>query len=452
MAKEVPTYTKIGLWGRMQGLFRNPLKFSHKAMTELGDFFKMNLGFRTIYITSNPAVFKHVLQSNNKNYVKSPAYKELKLALGNGLVTSEGDFWRKQRRLAQPAFHKKRLEELFLKMQEETKLYCQELEKECGQKEALDISKEMMTVTANIVLSTLFSSENKSDLELLYQSLNDAQEYVLYRTNYPFLIPFCYINGKHRRFKKQLKFFDDVIYDLIRERKNSQDQHFDLLTMLLNARDEETGEGMSDQQLRDEIITLFVAGHETSANALNWTWYALAKNPEIKSKLRAEVDRVLGDRLPNFEDLKKLPYTRQVLEESMRLFPPAWALGRECLEEDEVIGFKIAKKAILLLNIHALHRHPEYWDNPDVFDPDRFSEEKLKTIARNQYLPFGTGPRMCIGNHFAMMEMQLLLVSIVQKFDFILEEQHPVEGIPLVVYKPKYGIKMWVKRRGNQEN
>ncbi len=440
MRKEVPTYRKKGLFGRMKALFRNPLNFSAEVRQELGDFAKVDLGFRTIYLVSNPAAIKHILQTNNKRYGKSPAYEQLKLALGNGLVTSKGDFWRKQRRLAQPSFHKKRLEELFAGMVEETSKYLERLEARKDRESPTDICEEMAKITATIVLRTLFSADNKANLKLLYETINEAQEYVLYRTNYPFLIPFCYLNGRHRKFKKQLKVFDDIIYEIINQRKESTEQPADLLSMLLRARDEETGEGMSDQQLRDEVITLFVAGHETSANALSWAWYALAKNPAVKMKLRAEIAAVLGDRMPSFDDLKALPYTKQVLAETMRLYPPAWVVGRESLAADEINGWPIQKKEIFLLNIHALHRHPDFWEDPERFDPERFAVENVKTMSRQSYLPFGSGPRMCIGNHFAMMEMQLLLATLVRKFDFTLSDGHTVTGVPLIVYKPKGGI------------
>ena len=213
----------------------------------------------------------------------------------------------------------------------------------------------------------------------------------------------------------------------------------------VQARDEETGLGMTKQQLRDEAITMYSAGHETSANALNWILMILSKEPEIVAKMRAEIQEVLGDRTPGFDDLRRLEYVRQVIEEGMRLYPPAYAVGREAMEADEILGYAIPKGAIVLMSIYALHRDPAYYPNPEKFDPGRFSAEAVNSRPRLAYMPFGAGPRMCIGNHFAMMEMQLLLTLLIRRFDFILDEKYPVIPQGLVTMKPMTGIRMWIR-------
>ncbi len=220
----------------------------------------------------------------------------------------------------------------------------------------------------------------------------------------------------------------------------------DLLTMLLEARDEDTGEGMSDRQLRDEAITIFAAGHETSANAMSWTLYLLAKHPEVMERLRLEVAEVLGDRPPTFADLRRLQYTRQVIEEGMRMYPPAWAVGREAIDADEIAGQYIPRKSIIFISIYALHHHPDLWENPEIFNPDRFSAEQSKERSRWHYLPFGAGPRMCIGNNFAMMEMQIVLAMITQKFRLKLTDDQAVEMEALITLKPRNGVWMEVLR------
>ena len=430
---------------------RNPFEFTLKHGEEMGDFYRVPFIFRKLFVTHNPEVISYVLQKNQKNYVKSVAYRHLKLALGNGLVTSEGDFWRRQRRMAQPAFYKTQLEELFKKMTEVADRYLAGLAQKADREEVLDISKEMMKVTADIVLKTLFSSENPGDISEMYRIMMDAQDYIVFRTTRPHLIPFVYLNGQHRRFKKDMAWFDLHINRLIHERRTQTDPPADLLTMLLQTRDEDTGETMTDQQLRDEAVTLFAAGHETSSNALAWTLYLLVQHPEILKTLRQEIEDILGKRLPSFEDLRRLNYTMQVIQESMRLYPPAFAIGRQPVEDDEIMGQKIPAGSVMFLSIGALHRDPKYWERPHDFHPAHFDPEQVKERPRMAYMPFGAGPRMCIGNHFALMEMQLLLAMLVRQFDFELVKDHPIEAEPLVTLKPKYGILMKVSKGGRQQ-
>jgi cytochrome P450 len=445
MQKQPPVYKEKGITGQGFELVRNPLKFAVEQTKILGDFFKVPFFFRKVYVTTNLEAIRHVLQVNQKNYQKSPAYKQLKLALGNGLVTSEGDFWRKQRRMAQPAFYKTQLNELFEKMTGVAEDFCEELEEKRGQKESFDIAPEMMQVTSDIVLKALFSTFREQDKEEMAQTMHFTQEHIMRRTVSPWTIPLGYLNGREKRFKAAMEDFNKTIYNLIDERLNSPNPPTDLLTMLVQTRDEETGLGMNNQQLRDEAITMYSAGHETSANALNWTLMALAKEPKIVAKMRAEIKAVIGDKTPSFNDLRQLQYVRQVIEEGMRLYPPAYALGRESLSEDEILGYKIPKKSIILVSIYALQRDAKYYPNPNKFDPERFSPAEVKKRPKLAYMPFGAGPRMCIGNHFAMMEMQLLLTLMIRRFDFVLDEKYPIEKDALITLKPKEGIRMWVK-------
>ncbi|MFQ5447167.1 MAG: cytochrome P450, partial [Saprospiraceae bacterium] len=273
---------------------RNPFLFTIAHAQEMGDFYRIPFFFRRIFVSSNLEVIAHVLQKNQKNYVKSIAYRNLRLALGNGLLTSEGEFWRRQRRLTQPAFYKPQLEEIFKSMGEVAGSYCGELKEKIATNDTLDISKEMMGVTAGIVLKTLFSTDNSADVSEMYRIMVDSQDYIIYRTTKPHLIPIAYLNGRHRHFRRDMDWFDRQLFSILEKRRKDPAPPADLLTMLLHARDEETGEAMSDRQLRDEAITLFAAGHETSSNALSWTLYLLSQHPEAMEKLRAEIDTVLG--------------------------------------------------------------------------------------------------------------------------------------------------------------
>lgn len=426
---------------------RDPFKFTTGPGLEVGDFYRIPFIFRRLYVTTHPEVVRHVLQVNQKNYHKSIAYRHLKLALGNGLVTNEGESWRRHRRLAQPAFYKSQLEGLYRSMCEVAERYCQGLAAKAQKSIQVDISEEMMGLTADIVLKTLFSAENPTDISEMYRIMVDAQDYIVQRTTKPYIIPFAYVNGRHRRFRRDMEWFNGYLYELMDERRKDPNPPNDLLTMLQQSRYEDTGEPMSDQQLRDEVITLFAAGHETSSNALSWTLYLLAQHPDILEKLRTEIDTVLGDRMPAFEELRRLPYTMQVIQEGMRLYPPAFAIGREPQEDDEILGEKIPKGSVVFISICGLHRHPKYWERPNEFWPDHFTPERVAKQPKLTYLPFGAGPRMCIGNHFAMMEMQLLLALLLRRFEFELVVNSPVEPEPLVTLKPKNGIQMRIRPR-----
>ncbi len=450
MQLPIPQFYGRNFIARHREFFKDPLHFALDKRASYGDFFRSHMLLRNIFFLSKPEGVKEVLQSQQKHYRKSPAYDQLKLALGNGLVTSEGDFWRKQRRLAQPAFYKTQLEAIYKLMREVAEDYLLGFEQRNMEGSAFNLAEEMMKVTADIVLATLFHSrfeEGSDTYEKLYHTMHDTQAYILYCVHHPHLVPWTFINGQRRRFFRDLKVFDDIVYQLIKERKQSDNPPPGLLTMLIQARDADTGEQMTEKQLRDEAITIFAAGHETSANALAWTLYSLAQNPDILTRLRAEVDQVLEDRIPTMAELRKLTYTQQVIEEGMRRYPPAWALGREALQDTEILGEKVPRKSIVFINIYALHHHPDYWEEPERFDPERFAPERVKDRSRWQYLPFGAGPRMCIGNHFAMMEMQLLLALLVRRFDFTLTDGQQVEMQPLITLKPKEGIWMTVKKR-----
>ena len=426
---------------------RNPYRFSIGPARDFGNFFRVPFFFRKVFFTTHLEVIKHILQSNQKNYVKSVAYRNLKLALGNGLVTSEGDDWRRNRRLAQPAFYKTQLEGLYKAMTDVAESYCKNLAEKIKEGQVVEITEEMMAVTADIVLKALFSAENPAAISEMYRIMVDSQEYIIERTVAPYLIPLHYITGKRRRFKKDMAWFDGHLYHLINERRKGKEPVNDLLSMLLQSRYEDTGEPMTDLQLRDEAITLFAAGHETSSNALSWTIYLLAQHPRVLHKLQQEVDTVLGDRAPSFEDLRKLTYTMQVIQEGMRLYPPAFAVGREPLEDDEVLGAKIPKGSVVFISICGVHRDPHFWERPDEFYPEHFTPENEKNRPRMAYMPFGAGPRMCIGNHFALMEMQLLLAMLVRHFKFDLVSNLPVVPQPLITLKPKYGISMKIELR-----
>ena len=435
---------KIGLLGLKTPFefAKNPLLFVEKGFTELGDTFLVKMFRYPILVSRDPAVFRHVLQQNNKNYIKARAVAVLKLSLGNGLLTSEGDFWLRQRRLAQPAFHRERLQELFRTMGEITADFLKELEKSRN-KSVVDIDAMMMGLTADIALKTLFSTITNEDKSKIYLQMNRSQEYIIQRVRRPYTIPFMGINGANNQFKADMDFFDKMVYGIIIERRKSNVPQNDLLQLFLDSIDEETGERMTDTQVRDEAVTMFAAGHETSANGLNWLLLELSKQPEVVAKIRSEC--AIFEDVPTFQNLMSMPYTRQVVDESLRLFPPAWAVGREPLADDEVNGLQIKTNMSVFLPTYSLHRNPNIWQKPNEFNPENFSAENVKKRSKFDYLPFGAGARICIGQQFALMEMQMILASIIKKFSFEIDPANPSEMFPMIVLKPKNGLKMFVK-------
>lgn len=439
-SKEVP-------WGRgsrfqviPRAFTRDPLGFVTRESAVTGDFFRIRLFNRIINISTNVEVIRHVLQVNHRNYRKGPLFRHLSLFLGEGLLTSEGERWRRQRQMIQPAFYKSQLPAIFQIMTQTAEGFCAHLEKRAGEG-PVDISREMMQATADIVLHALFSATMEKDREEIYQFVMEAQNYSMYMTTHPWMVPFMRLSGRRRAIERQKAYFDEWIYRLIRERRHSHQRPADLLTMLVEASDEE-GDSMPDEQLRDEAITIFAAGHETSANALTWTLLLLARHPEIYQKLKNEADTVLEGRTPVWEDLPNLVYTRQVMEEGMRLYPPAHAFGRIALASDEVAGHRIGKGETVFISVYALHRDPRYWPDPERFDPDRFAPGREQERPRLAYMPFGAGPRMCIGNNFALVEIQLLLALLVQRFQFELAPGQDIAPEPLVTLKPRSEVRM----------
>ncbi len=442
----IPVAGKWYHWQAGLSFLIDPISFTTRHQYTLGPFYRVVVPLRRLLVTTSPEVIRHVLQTDHRKYIKSPAYRQLKLALGNGLVTSEGDFWFKQRRLMQPAFYKRSLQGIYDRMQEVCLDYCEGLAERL-QTQPVDIAREMMDVTSDVVLKALFSVSDRQDKDRLYRQMMDTQDYLMDRTVHPFLIPWYHLSGRHRRFLLDRSDFDNMVYRFIDEHQTAAYPPDDFLTMLLQVCDADTGEVMSPRQIKDEAITMFAAGHETSSTALTWTLYLLSQHPHILARLRAEVDAVIGAGAPTYEELPRLAYTRQVLQEAMRLYPPAYAVGRQAAEDDEIAGIGVPRGTIVFIAIYAIHHYEPYWPEPEKFDPDRFEPGKAKERPPMSYLPFGTGPRMCIGEHFAMMEMQLLLSLLVQRFDFELTGNAPVEMQPMVTLKPKGGMPMYVGRR-----
>jgi len=431
----------------LSGLFayrRGPLPFFQNLAQQYGDISYFRLGPQEAFFLNHPDYIKDVLVTNHQNFMKGLALQRAKRLLGQGLLTSEGEFHRRQRRLAQPAFHRARIASYATVMTD----YASQTRERWQDGETLDISGEMMRLTLAIVGKTLFDANVVSDA----QEVGEAMAVVMDLFN-TITIPFFELLQKLplpqlRRFDQAKAKLDAIIYRLIEERRRSGEDRGDLLSMLWLAQDTEGDGGqMTDAQLRDEVMTIFLAGHETTANALTWTWYLLSQNTQVETKLHEEIDAVLEGRLPAFEDVAQLKYTERVLAESMRLYPPAWATGRMALKECEIAGYVVAARSLVLMSQYVMHRDPRFFHDPLRFDPERWSPEARDSRPQFSYFPFGGGLRRCIGEGFAWMEGILLLATLAQQWQMRLVPDHPVVLKPVMTLRSKYGMRMIVTRR-----
>jgi cytochrome P450 len=318
---------------------------------------------------------------------------------------------------------------------------------ELPDKKNVDISKQMMELTLNIVAGAMFSSEVKGAIEVVSTEIERTSQMATARFNNPFRLPIKYPTAKNLQERKSVKNLDDVLNPIIRERRKSTEHFDDLLAMLMEAKDEDTGEQMSDRQLRDETMTIFLAGHETTALALSWLWYLLDKNPDKAQKLYDEIDAVTQGKTPTLEQLQHMPYTRMVMDESLRLYPPAWLIMRESLEDDKVGEYRIPKGYVVMIPVFSIHRDPRLWEEPDAFKPERFSKENAKSQHRFAYFPFGGGPRQCIGNNFALMEMQIIIVMLLQKFRFKITADFEPAMHPMITLRMMNGMHVDIEVR-----
>ncbi len=421
----------------------DPIGFLTKNGKDQGGIYLVPSRAKNIMVVQDPDLVKYMLQDNNKNFIKSFGYDVLAMLLGKGLLTSEGDFWRKQRRMAQPAFHKERLNAMVNSMVRCTQEYMEKLEAKRGQE--VDLSKEMSHVTLHIVATSLFSSNVEDVVDTVAREMDIAQELAIKRISNPFKLPVWIPTPGNLKERKSIARLDKVMLDIIEKRRKDPNKYDDLLQMLMEVKDEDTGEQMDDRQLRDECMTIFLAGHETTALALTWLWYTLDKNPSEIDKLRAEAKAVLQGNLPQVDDVMKLEYTRMAIDEGMRLYPPAWAIGRRTVEEDEIGGYRVPKGYNLIIPVYHIHHDPKIWDNPEGFNPERFRKGNLKDKHRFAYFPFGGGPRLCIGNNFALMEMQIVVAMMVTKFRFKHVDGHKVVLDPLITLRAKHGMMVTVE-------
>ncbi|HTS74642.1 MAG TPA: cytochrome P450 [Bryobacteraceae bacterium] len=429
--------------GSLPEFRRNPPQFLLKVAREHGDIAQFRLGPQVMCSITRPEWIKDILVTHQSNFIKSRMLERAKVLLGEGLLTSEGEFHTRQRRLSQPAFHRDRLIGYGAAMVD----CAMKTRNAWGEGAKLDIAREMNHLTLAIVARTLFSADVSAEADEIRAALTDVLglfEMVLSPFSEWFeKLPLPSV----RRFERARDRLDKTIYRLIAERRTSGRDAGDLLSMLLLAQDEDDGGVMTDKQVRDEALTLFLAGHETTANALAWTWYLLSQNPEAETRFHAEIDRVLAGRAPAFEDLPQLKYVEMVFAEAMRLYPPAWTVGRRNLLEYRVGDYLIPPRTVIMMSTYAVHRDPRWFPEPDRFLPERFLPEAVAARPKFSYFPFGGGARVCIGERFAWMEGVLLLAVLGQKWRPRLAPEARVETRAMITLRPKYGMPMIVEAR-----
>lgn len=403
------------------------------------------IAFRNIYIVSKPEYVAHVLQKNAKNYHKSANYEGLRPLLGNGLLTNEGDSWFKHRRLLQPSFHRERLAAMTQVMIDRTK---EAVEEFSVQANAVDVGHEMRRIAADIVTRALFGTDADGHSQEVTKHIQVLLAYANDKIVNPFKLPLHYPTSSNKKVRQAIEDLDGIILGVIeKRRKSTTTPRHDLLQLLLEATDQDTGEQMNDQQVRDEVMTIYLAGQETTQHALTFALHLLEGAPKVVERLRQEALDVYGNKSLKPEHAHHLPYTAQVLKEVMRLYPPIWAVSRRPLQNDQIGAITIPKDSTVFIPIWAIHRHCDHWEAPLQFNPDRFEVEKERSLPKNTYFPFGSGPRICIGNHFAMLEMQVILSQLMLHFNIERTDDAELELVTNMTMRPKNPVMMCFSKR-----
>jgi cytochrome P450 len=441
------------IFGVLPRIWRDPLSFFQEVARDQGPVARIGLGRFTLFLLSSPDAIEHVMRDGSGNYWKGDGTAMVKPVMGDGLAVAEGDLWRRQRRLMQPAFHKRAILEFAPLMQASIDAMLDGWEERVGGK-AFDVSVCTSNLAQGLIWRTLFGEaiEQHSDQQAteLGQALVEVNRYMNSIVWSLLPIPEWLPTPRKRRFRRAMNLLETTVLGLIERRRQALAddpegfEHADLLTRLLAARDQESGKGMSAAQLRDEIMTLFVAGHDTTAGAMSWTLALLSKNPEARERLHAEVDGLATDATLAESNL---PYTQQVIDESMRLYPPSWLVVRTPREPDTICGYSVPKGAPLLISQYVMHRHPDLWEDPERFDPDRFAPKRAAARPHYAYFPYGGGGRKCIGIAFAQIAIRLTIASVCRRYELNLAPGHSLVPQPLITLRAKHGVSMTLKRR-----
>jgi cytochrome P450 len=444
--KTIPHVKGDFLLGSLRQYKANPFQTICDWQRDYGDLVSFKLATRQFYLFSHPRLVEQALVKQSHNFIKMYNPEKptgLALILGQGLLTGQGELWRRQRRLMQPVFQRSNLTSMLPQMVTAGNNLLHRWQR-LGDEAQVNLADEMMQLALEVITQTMFSTSVLDKISEIASALETGLKYAAKTVANPLTPPLFIPTPANRAFKQAVGVLDDIIYGIINQRRAQATAPHDLLTMLLNVRDSDTGKPMSDRQIRDEVITIFTAGHETTANVLTWTLYLLARHPAVLAKLRTELHDRLQGKIPDAEDLQQLAYTRAVLNEAMRIRPPAGILIRRVNQDTEIDGYAFKAGSLAIFSIYNIHHHPDYWQQPEQFDPERFLTAEKRRFA---YMPFGTGERVCIGNHFALLESQLLLSMIIQHYDVQLLSSDEVEIEMAVTVRPKGGIPVRLKRR-----
>ncbi|PIG93276.1 cytochrome P450 [Gloeocapsopsis sp. IPPAS B-1203] len=434
---ELPGPEGKALVGNLLDLSQDPLGFLTHCAREYGDIVPMRLGLTPTCLVTHPDLIEEILKDRD-SFIKSRGFRALRTLLGEGLLTSEGESWFRQRRLVQPVFHQKLIASYATVMVE----YAERMLTTWQDGETRNIHADMMRLTLNIVMKCLFNQDiDEGNAQAIAHALDVAMNWFESKRQQNFLIWEWFPRPENIRYRNAISQMDTTIYSIIEQRRTSGEDPRDLLSMLMQARDEDDGTGMSDRQLRDEVATLMLAGHETTANALTWTWMLLAQHPQVLAKLQTELQEVLNGRSPTVADIPQLRYTDMIVKESMRLYPPVAIFGREAAVDCQIGDYNVPKGCTIMISQWVMHRNPRYFADPEIFKPERWADDLEKQLPRGVYIPFGDGPRICIGKGFALMEAILLLATVAQKFHLNLLPV-PIVPQPSITLRPEHGIKV----------
>ena len=420
---EIPVAPSIPLLGSLPWMAVDAAGFLERIAVEKGPIVRIPFGAKGMVMITDPLGARHVLHDAQKSYVRGDTARETSAPVfGNGLALSDPPFWLRQRRIMQPSFSRARIANMTAAMNRVAERHLARLR----DGEELRVRDLMLTITRDVIVETMFSQQIPADVAALDRGLSAIDLYIKIRMLLPFKVPLHWPLPGNARVREGVSSFDRVVYGIIERREQGGERPGDLLDALLDARDEETGERMTRKELRDEVLHIFFAGHETTANALTWATVVLTTHPDAWAEVLSEVDSVLGGRAPDADDVPRLTRTGMILRETVRLYPPAWMIVREAAEDDVILGYAIPRGTVVLVSPFAMHRHPSLWPDPHRFDPDRFAEDPTTTGAGKSwaYLPFGGGPHVCIGNHFAMTEMTIVLAQLAQRGKLVALRPH----------------------------
>jgi cytochrome P450 len=442
---------------------KNPLELYLRLVRDYGDLVYFKIGSIGYALVNDPGAIRWVMQENQDNFPKGPGYDRLRTVIGNGLVTSKGEFWRRQRKLSAPAFHQQKIIAACSEVVRLTRKMFAEWEDKLTSSMHLDLAVEMNRVALNIAGRTLLDSDPSSRSEEVRVALQDALKFLDGRgmvwlrlidilwpgrdRNLAFAIEKRLPTRANRRFQKSLETLNSVVLQIIEGRRKTGQYGTDLLGSFMLSHDDDDGARMTDMQLRDEVTTMLIVGHETTATAMTWAWLLLGRNPGVAEQVCEEVDRVLGDRAPTFEDLAELTYTHHVFEEVIRYYPPFWRFTRQARADSKIMGYDIPGGTVMIISPYLVHRNTRFWNDPDTFEPARFASVAAQERPKFSYIPFGAGPRACIAANFAFMEALTIIAMTARRYRFRLLDAKPLEFEVNITLRPKHGLPVEVTRR-----